>query len=192
MANADRNFGNIENNAGLMVGYVDRDGVERDLAGNPLAPGARPATAGLPRVVGQSAVAASVTGTTNETTLATILIPAGALGVNGSLRITTLWSYTNSANNKTIQVKFGGTAFFSAINTTTASYNDQTIIRNRSVSTQVAHLANAGNRLGSSGSAPTTGAIDTAVAQTVTITGTLASAGETITLEGYTVEILNP
>lgn len=150
-------------------------------------------TAGKPSaVLAQSAVAVPHTGTTNETALATIAIPAGAMGANGSLRITSLWSYTNSANNKTIQVKLGGTAFFTAINTTTASYNDQTIIRNRTIATQVSHLANAGSRIGTSGSAPTTGAINMAVAQNLTLTATLANTGETITLEGYTVEILNP
>src|SRR5213079_2421852 len=52
-------------------------------------------------VLAQSAVAASVTGTLTETVLATIAIPAGAMGVNGAIRVTALWSYTNSADTKT-------------------------------------------------------------------------------------------
>ena len=45
-----------------------------------------------PIILAQSAVAVSKTGDTNEATLASITIPAGAMGANGSLRLTTVWS----------------------------------------------------------------------------------------------------
>src|SRR5688500_6060251 len=63
-----------------------------------------------PYVLAQSAVAASHTGNTTETTLATVTVPANAIGANGRLRVTSLWSHTNSANSKTLRVRFGGAA----------------------------------------------------------------------------------
>ena len=147
-----------------------------------------------PGVVAQSAATGmSVTGTTSETTLASIVIPAGLLGVNGVLRITSLWTYTNSVNNKTLKVNFGGTTWFNQAQTTTASAQSMTIIRNRGVvNSQVGYAISAGSAFGSTSVANPTAAIDTTASQTITITGTLANTGETITLESYIVELLNP
>ena len=47
-------------------------------------------------VLGASAVAASITGTVAETSLAAVTVPAGAMGANGDMRFTALFSYTNS------------------------------------------------------------------------------------------------
>ena len=44
------------------------------------------------RTLAQSAVAASLTGTTTETALATIVIPAGSMGPNGQVEVAALWS----------------------------------------------------------------------------------------------------
>lgn len=143
-------------------------------------------------LLAQSAVPSSVTGTTTETVLATIPVPAGALNVNGSLRISSLWSYTNSANTKTLTVKLGATSFLNVAPTTTASFQSMNIIRNRAINSQVSFVASALSSFTTSNGAPTTGAIDMSAAQNITFTATLANSGETITLEGYTVEILNP
>lgn len=151
-------------------------------------------TAGKPSAVrAQSAVAVPHTGTTNETTLATIAIPAGAMGVSGALRVITVWSYTNSANNKTFRARLGGSTFATAVVTTTASSSSLWEVWNRNAAnSQVSNGSGAGAGLGASGNATVTLAVDTSVAQNLTITAQLASAGETITLEAYTVEILNP
>lgn len=42
---------------------------------------------GVPYILAASAVAAPTTGDTSENTLATVTIPAGALGANGIIRI---------------------------------------------------------------------------------------------------------
>lgn len=147
-----------------------------------------------PLILAQSAVAVPLTGTASETALATIAIPAGTIGPNGSLRITTLWSHTNSANNKTWRIRLGGiggTAFAAVVRSTTATDHDIRIIRNRgSASSQVALTAGTGVGFGTSGSAPVTGSVDTASAQDLVLSGQLANTGETITLEAYTVELL--
>jgi hypothetical protein len=143
-------------------------------------------------VQAQSAVAASVTGTLTETVLATIAIPAGAMGVNGVIRVTTVWTVTNSADSKVLKTVLGGAVFNNFGVTTTVSVHNYCEVRNRGVvNSQVAYQQN-GTGTASSGNALL--AVDTSVAQNLTITGTIgANAGSnTITLEGYTVEILNP
>jgi hypothetical protein len=145
-----------------------------------------------PRLLAASAVAVSVTGTTNETALATVAIPAGAMGLNGGLHVYTTWSMTNSANAKTPRVRLGGiagTAFMAVGFTTAATFTDFRRIRNRnSASSQVASAASASSAaFGATSTSVTTGAVDTSVSQDLVISGLLASAAETLTLESYEV-----
>lgn len=152
------------------------------------------ATLGAWRLLGHSAVAASVTGTLSETVLASVNVPAGAMGPNGILRITTDWSYTNSANNKTLRARLGGlsgTAFDVIVPTTNAYQRRQCEIRNRNAqNVQLAPpSAFATGGWGTSTASVVTGAIDTSLSQTLVITGQLANIGETITLQAYLVEL---
>jgi hypothetical protein len=151
------------------------------------------ATLGAWRVLAASAVAAHHTGDTLETALATIAIPAGAMGPNGALRITAVFSHTNSANNKTLRVRLGGmsgAAFMNYSNSANASQMTQRIIQNRnSQALQVSGSAGIANAVAPNTGSPATGAIDTSVAQDLVISGQLANAGETVTLESYLVEL---
>jgi hypothetical protein len=148
-------------------------------------------------VLGASGEAVSGAADTNENTLATVTIAAGLMGVNGIIRVETLWSFTNSVNNKNLRWRLGGiggTAYLDATQTTTATYHDLRALRNRnSASSQVgwAATATAGGH-GASTSAVTTSSVNTAAATTLVITGQKASAGETLTLEAYTVELIIP
>lgn len=140
------------------------------------------------QVLAQSAVAVAHTGDTNETTLATITVPAGAMGANGSATVEALFSYTNSANAKTLRIRFGGTQMVSIAATTTVSTRLQIRIHNRNATnSQVSVGFSPG--FGSSTGPVITAAIDTTAAVNITITGQLASAGETITLESHAAEI---
>ena len=145
------------------------------------------------RVLAASGASASHTGDTNETALATVTVPAGAMGANGALRITALWSYTNSANTKIFRCRFGnglsGTAFINTTATTTAASRLFTTIQNRNATnSQIA--GSAGGNFTATTTANVTGTIDTTASQSVTLSGLLASSGETITLESYVVELL--
>ena len=149
------------------------------------------------RILGASAVAVPLTGSTSETILATIVVPAGSMGTNGLLRVSYLWSMTSSANVKTPRLRLGGiagTAFYQQTHTTTATLRHQTEIANRnSAASQVSYPSIAGGGgWSTSAQAVTTGTVNTAVAQDLVITGQLASAGETITLESYIVELITP
>ena len=145
-------------------------------------------------VTWRSASASSaLTGTTAETTLATVSIPAGAMGPNGILRIYSLWSNTNNANSKTCRIRLGGiggTAVAAVANASIAVVEDFRLIKNmNSVSSQV--VAPAGKQyVGISGSAVTTGAVDTSLAQDLVFTGQLANSADSLTLQMYLIELL--
>jgi hypothetical protein len=145
-----------------------------------------------PYVLAQSAVPSSVTGTTSETVLATITIPANAMGPNGAVRVTSQWSYTNSANTKTTNQRFAGFQARTVPLTTTSSRSDIFLITNRNATnSQVGSSAGAG-AYGTSGGTSATFSVDTTQPQNITLCGTLTNTSETITLESYIVEILNP
>jgi hypothetical protein len=113
------------------------------------------------------------------------------MGPNGSLLITTLWSYTNSANNKTLRINFGGTAYLSNVATTTVAVQTLVMIRNRGVTNLQVGFTNATfSAIGTTTGTLTTSSVDTTSAQSLTITGQKASAGETLTLESYLVELI--
>lgn len=146
-------------------------------------------------VLAASSAAVSCAADTNENTLASITVPPSALGINGILRITTQWTFTGSTNSKTWRVKFGSMSVQDN-GTTSASV---TSLRCMS---EVRNVDAANSQKGSSytltvagsvpATAPTTAAIDTTAAVTLLITGQKATAGETLTLDSYTVEIIRP
>ena len=140
-----------------------------------------------PRILGQSAVAVSHTGDTAEFTLATITIPAGAMGNNGQVEIEAAFSMTNNANAKSPRFKFGGTAMFDGTVSGVGGQQARKRIANRNATnSQVTFFYGAINDFSSS-SGVTTAAIDTTQPVNITITGQLAVATDTITLESYRV-----
>ena len=153
------------------------------------------ATLGTWRILAASAVAASHTGSTTETALATITVPANAMGPNGVLRITTHWSYTNSANTKTLSVRFGGvsgTQYLANNVSTSATSRDQRHIHNvNAANSQKGGMVGAVSvgGWGSNANVPVMSTLDTTTAKDIVISGLLANAGDTVTLESYLVEI---
>lgn len=143
-----------------------------------------------PRILAQSAVPASVTGTLVETVLASIVVPGAIMGPNGVLRITSTWSHPNNANIKRLIVNLGGATFqFISATTTNTSELLRTIRNRAAVNSQVSAGSSAAGA-GSTGAVKVTAAINTAVDQVLTLSGLLADIADTITLEGYTVEVL--
>lgn len=145
-------------------------------------------------VIGMSAVAVSVSATTAEEVLATIAIPAGAMGANGAIRVHLQWTVTNSADDKTLRTRLGGiggTAFREIVTTAVVSVTDTLVIINRnSASSQVGRGANAATYgFGTTGAAVATGTINTANAQDLVITGQKETSGDVLRLESYIVEI---
>ncbi len=142
------------------------------------------------RVLAASGAAVSHTGDTAETTLATAPIPAGAMGANGALRITALWSWTNSANNKRPRCYLGGSVVFALVVSTSAALALQRLVQNRNSQVSQVTFQSGVTSSFATGSQVTTLSVDTAAAQDLTFTARLDDAGETMTLESYLVEVL--
>jgi len=132
----------------------------------------------------------SVTGTTSETNLAALKIPGGVLGKNGHVEIKALWSFTNSANTKTLWVRMSSTAGVTgqpsgfAQVTTTATAQTLSVFRNMNATNS--QRAYGGGQttapFGSGAGADTTATSDTTQDTYINLDGTLALGTETITL----------
>lgn len=138
-------------------------------------------------VLGQSGVAVPLTGGTGETTLATITLPAGAMGANGQIVMETQWSWTNSANNKTPKVKFGASTVYGLAHTTTAGLATRQRLANRGAANSQVGVNGASDNFYGGSLAVVTYAVDTSASVDITITGQLALGTETMTLESYQV-----
>ena len=132
----------------------------------------------------------ALTGTTSETTLLTVNIPAGLIGISGKVKLYPLYSMTLNANNKVLRVKLGGSqAFYTAVSNSSQS-SALVIIRNIGSESVQKSSTTVVPGLGNTGTALNTLAIDTSVATTITVTGQLANSADTMTLEGFFMEIV--
>ncbi len=128
----------------------------------------------------------SHTGDTNEFTLVTFNIAAGhGLTAGSVIRIGSLWSLTNNANNKGCKIKLGATNVFNIATamTSIATWQKEILIFVRSTTSQVVFATNSTPSFGTSGSAVATPAEDISGAFTITLLCTLGNAGDTISVE---------
>jgi hypothetical protein len=145
-------------------------------------------------VLANSAVAVPLTATTSETILATINIPANSMGPNGIIRVTTIVTNTNSVDAKTARVRFGGiggTDYLGSAQTTQTNMHTYRLIQNRnSLSSQIGTASGLSNVMAPTSVAPATSTVNTGADTTIVITGQLANAADTMTLESYFVELM--
>lgn len=153
-------------------------------------PGGWPA---LPRCLPQPPIAYSTpvanTGSTTNNTLRTETIKGGQMGPNSSLRITHLWSYTNNANTKTVRLVVGGVTVIQSGFTTTGAFSAETIIRNRGALNAQSYIGGGFSGFSTAGALATM-AVDTSQDFTVVFSAQNGVGTDTITLEGYIVEII--
>jgi hypothetical protein len=149
-------------------------------------------------ILAASAVAVSHTGDLNETVLATIPIPAGIMGLNGILRITSFFTVTANTNTKIVRARLGGLAgdvvalspTFAAAAVTVPCMEAYIINRNSASSQLCRALINRSIDLLVQAQPSISTAVDTAVAKDLVLTGQLGVTTDTITLESYLVELL--
>lgn len=143
-----------------------------------------------PVILCQSAVIASVTGSTSETALATCPVPGGLMGPNGRLRVTAYFTASSNANTKTVRVRYStisGTIYGSGTLTTQVSgFTIPLEIANRGATN-----SQVGPQPGFSATGTlATGSADTTAATSVVITCQLASGTDTCSLESYAVVLM--
>lgn len=144
---------------------------------------------------GSSGAAVSVPADTTEDILVTVNLPI--LSATSQIRIQGQVVATNNTNVKTIRARLGGiggTIFLSPPFTSTTGGGFWGIISNAgATNAQVCNVpGGAYHPLGASVAPNITGAIDTSVATTLVITGQKATAGDTLTLQHYLIEVLRP
>jgi hypothetical protein len=136
--------------------------------------------------------AVSAPADTTEDTLATIAVPV--LSANAVARLRANFSFTSSANNKTIRARFSGGAgsiVYTQTFTTQTPFSLVLIIANRNATNSqfIEGLGSFGSNINETA---TTATIDTTAATSIVLTGQKATGSETLTLEGYTLEIYKP
>lgn len=149
-------------------------------------------------ILAQSAVAVSAPADTSEDTLATITVPANAMGANGLIRLTTNWSCTNNANIKTARVRYSGgagTVLAGPPLTSQDSMQGIIILMNRGATNSQYSAAIHSYYPGAGGTGSLNGfritaAIDSSVLSTLVITGQKTVGGDTLTLDAYLAEVL--
>ena len=120
----------------------------------------------------------ALTGTTSETTMLTVSIPASLMNKRGRLSVIGLLSLTNNANLKTLKVKFGGQTLATVTSTSQAALGFSIWLLNLNSETSQKN----GNAVSFT--------IDTTIANDLVITGQLAYAGDTVTLTAVSMEII--
>ena len=133
----------------------------------------------------------SLTGTTTETTLATISIKGGVLGENGKLRFYIAGTVTNSANNKVFRLRHSSAIIWQLGLTTAVGVAAQVLFLNKnSESSQTNSLTNSHGLSGASFTLVTTSSIDTSADFSLTFTGQLANSADSISVEAIFEEIM--
>lgn len=137
------------------------------------------------------------TGNTNENTVKTLTIPAAAIGANGCLMILIACVGTGAGGTKTVRLKLGGTQLFSEpIATNAYTILVQLFNRNAQDSQYLCFVGllssdETGTRTGNNEvNMHNTFAIDTSAEQSLIITAQNASAGDTISIRGFYVQIV--
>jgi hypothetical protein len=150
----------------------------------------------VPYVLAQSGVQVTNTGSTTENTLATITIPAGAIGANGSVRLTwAIGRVSGTANTVQGRVRFSGAAstIFGTIPLTTAQFSAKgqvDIVNRNSASSQIGGPSGATGGFSTSTSAVVTAAVDTTAETTIIITCQNTDAADVGALEFYRCELM--
>ncbi len=83
---------------------------------------AKPRNAGV-TVLDKTGAILSITNTVAETSLYSVVVPAGSMGANGAIRLTIIGSYVNSTatgRTLTIRIKFGGVTIYDDVSATIA------------------------------------------------------------------------
>ena len=134
--------------------------------------------------------AVALTGTTVETTLVTLTIPAGLIGSNGKVKLYPLWSTTNNANTKTLRVQLPYNTIYTGISQNAVHNTGLLILRNLNSESVQRMSSGMLAGLGGTTSSIAQKTIDTSAATTIAITGQLQVGTDTMTLESLFVELV--
>lgn len=156
----------------------------------------------LEKIIAQSGTAsANLTGSTSETNLAIVTIPAGVMSANARLKIEVLLLFTGTAGTKTFRLRHsttsgdvsGGTNYsqVAAVAASLSASITANIWNTNSTSAQVGY-APASLTVGTSTLTVVTGALATTNISYLNLNGVLGNSGDAMQIVGYTVTLINP
>jgi hypothetical protein len=122
-------------------------------------------------------------------TLASVTVPGWSIGIGGQIEINALFSLTNSANAKNLNMTFGGSAIFTLASANVASVSVQKEIVNRGGSQIVSSAVGATGHGASTGTVLTL-SVNTNLDQTFAITAQPTTANELVQLEYYSLQAI--
>lgn len=144
------------------------------------------------KALAQSAVAIVAPANTSENVLATITVPANAMGPNGRLRVWTYFTVAGNVGAKTFRLRLGGAA--GTVLASEAFSAGWAALGTRS---QIANRNAANSQLGVNerlswfaAAAKATAAVDTTAQTTLVISFQKVTAADGVTLEQYAVELI--
>lgn len=184
--------GSQSSNAITLNGVAINGGTASNLS---LSQGGTSGNTGMPLILAQSAVPASVTATATETTLATIALAAGLVAPNGRVRLRSYFVITSNTDTKTLRVRIGSAIVTLAVINGPGAY----VILDADLMNvgggQIAYVQSwigANSYPGVVASTGGVASVDLTQAQSLTITGQLGTTTDTIQLLAYSAEVLNP
>jgi len=164
--------------------------------GSTTAQAAMAALKGVYILAASSVASSTLTGTTAETTLATVVVPANSMGANGRIEIEAVWGFSSggSPGTRTTRHRFAGNSIHTqACANTVQTYSTNPGISNRNATnSQVCRNTAAAGSWGTTVSSIQTFAIDTTSAQNITFTCQLSDAGDSAVLHSYCVKLIVP
>ena len=129
-------------------------------------------------------ISGNLASTTGIKTLKSLTIPGGILGLTGRFETQVQTQYFNSANNKTLSLRFGGSNYYSFSNTTTGRNAIIAGMRNRnSQSIQQATSIDTTTGLSTTTGGIGTTAIDTTTDKIIELRATVAASNEYMCIE---------
>lgn len=151
---------------------------------------------GVTKIIAKSGTAVSGAADTNENILATITLPANAMGANGILRLYMYFTVNNDASTKTFRVRIGGIGGTIIMSRDLASQTGARITLNTAnVNATNVQYSEAFGSVDSgsliSGTVGTASAVDTTASTTLVITAQKADGTDTMTLRFFTCEVLS-
>jgi hypothetical protein len=144
-----------------------------------------------PVILANTNVASSTTGSLTDNALQTVIMAGNTMGPNSSLRITTLWSYSNNANTKTVRIKVGTALIVQSSFTTTGVFMAEVWFRNRGSQASQVWVGGGNSGLGTGGGPLGTSTVDTSVDQSIVFSGQNGVGTDTIVLESFLIELIN-
>jgi len=190
---ATQNANNVSITGGAISGITDlavADGGTGASSGRAAA-----ANLSLAYILGKSAVAVAGANDTNENTLATINVPAGAMGANGAISIQMRFTLTSNANAKTIRVRLGGSGgdilYTESITNTGIGQIEVRIANVNATNVQKGASFSAKGSGSVIATALTSGAQDTTASKDLLITVQKGTGTDTMQLEEYTAILMS-